>query len=89
IGDDAERALGRLIEVFAPSERTLVVEVHTATESTAAANLELSGRQAEAIEDHLTAGGMPASRIKVFGGGDLRQFRGGDHDSLVVVTVVA
>ena len=89
IADDAEPALGRLIEVFAPSERTLVIEVHTATETTAAANLELSGRQAEAIEDHLTAGGIPASRIRVFGGGDLRQFQDGDQDSLVVVTVVS
>ncbi len=88
IDDDAAQALDRLIEIVSPGERTVVIEVHTATEASAAANLELGRSQAEAIQDHLTDGGLPASRIRAFGSGNLRQFRAGDQDSLVVVTVV-
>ncbi len=88
LDEPAAAALDQLIEVVGPSDRTVVIDVHTATEANDDANARLAERQAEAIAAHLTAGGLPENRFRIFGGGSLRQFQNGERLSRVVITSV-
>lgn len=88
VGDDARQAVVAVAEAVANSDMTLVVEVHSATESTANLDRALSVRQADALSEAFADAGLAAERVRVFGGGRLRQFSG-DRPSQVVLTAVS
>ncbi|MGI9596189.1 MAG: OmpA family protein, partial [Acidimicrobiales bacterium] len=88
LGPGAQQQLTAVAEATIPTELTVVIEVHTATEATDDANARLADLQAEAIRDFLLEASLPEARLRVSGGGDLRQFQGDDITGRVVITAV-
>jgi outer membrane protein OmpA-like peptidoglycan-associated protein len=84
---EAAQAVNEVAAGFAQTEAGLVVEVHTATEPSAAGDSQLSDRQAEVLRQALIDGGVDDDRLRVSGGGALRQFAG-DRPSQVVLSAV-
>jgi outer membrane protein OmpA-like peptidoglycan-associated protein len=81
-------ALDQLLAVALDNESTLIIAVHTATESSDAANESLGVLQAQAVVQYLVSGGMDEQRVRAYGAGALRQFDGQDVPSAVVVTAL-
>ncbi len=83
----AAEALDRVAATATETNSSLVIDVHTATESGAAANAQLGERQAAAILDHLAQAGLGSDRVGVYSGGNLRQFDGGAASRVVITPV--
>lgn len=82
-------ALDELVATGSAREVALVIGVHTATESTDAANSELSAIQADALRSYLLAAGVNEDEVRVYGSGNMRQFQGQDVPSGIVITPIS
>jgi outer membrane protein OmpA-like peptidoglycan-associated protein len=81
----AEVLDGLALDAESQAGTSFVIQVHTATESSPGANQQLGQRQAAAIADYLTDAGLDQTRVRVYGGGNLRQFEA-DSESRSVIT---
>ncbi|MGH1489951.1 MAG: OmpA family protein [Acidimicrobiales bacterium] len=87
INADATQALDRLATAAAQSEASFVIDVHTATENSSSANSQLGERQAAAILDYLQQMGIGDDQLRLYSGGNRRQFGGGPASRVVITPV--
>lgn len=85
---EATGVLDDIAAIGTARQVTLVIGVHTATESTETANADLSLIQAQTILDYLGSAGLDAQNVQVYGSGTMRQFNGQDLPSRIVITAV-